>query len=88
VASDKDIELVLAPWPEGTDNYDLIRRKLEAISRIEKGRAEYSRFESDYISQNGGRNGLQRAWDQSKTARGVTDANKHKSWSFVEEEVQ
>lgn len=75
VASDKDIALVLEPWPEGTDNYDLIKRKLEAISRIERGRAEYARFESEYISQNGGRNGLQRAWDESETAKSVNEAN-------------
>ena len=36
VASDKDIELVLAPWPDATSNPDLIRAKLEAIQRVEQ----------------------------------------------------
>lgn len=68
VASDKDIELVLAPWPDGTSNPELIRAKLEAIQRVERGRAEYALFESNWLAEKGSRSGLQSAW--LNTARG------------------
>ena len=83
VASDKDIELALSPWPEDTSDFNFIRRKLEAIERIEKGKAEYARFESQYISDNNGRNGLQSAWSKTQAAQGVTTANKPtRKWTF------
>jgi hypothetical protein len=87
VASDKDIDLALSPWPESTSDFNFIKRKLEAIERIEKGKAAYARFESQYISDNGGRNGLQNAWSKTEEAQSVTTSNKPtRTWTFVDEE--
>lgn len=83
VASDKDIELALSPWPEDTSDFNFIKRKLEAIERIERGKAEYALFESNYIAENGRRNGLQNAWSQTEAARSVSAENKPKrTWTF------
>jgi hypothetical protein len=83
VASDKDIELALSPWPEDTSDFNFIKRKLEAIERIERGKAEYALFESNYIAEHGRRNGLQNAWSQTEAARSVSAENKPKrTWTF------
>ena len=86
VASDKDIELALSPWPEDTSDFNFIKRKLEAIERIETGRAEYARFESEYIARNQGRrNGLQSAWEKTEQAQTVKSSNKPtRNWEFVD----
>ena len=77
VASDKDIELVLAPWPNDTSNFDLVRKKLEAIQRVEQGRAAYRLFESEWMASKGQRNGLQRAWLETNGAKQVTESNRN-----------
>jgi len=86
VASDKDIELALSPWPDDTSDFNFIKRKLEAIERIETGRAEYARFESEYIARNQGRrNGLQSAWEKTEQAQTVKSSNKPtRNWEFVD----
>lgn len=86
VASDKDIELALSPWPEDTSDFNFIRRKLEAIERIETGKAEYARFESEYIARNQGRrNGLQSAWEATEQAQTVKSSNRPtRDWEFVD----
>jgi hypothetical protein len=88
VASDKDIELALSPWPESTSDFDFIKRKLEAIARLEEGRAAYSRFESQWIATNGRRNGLQDAWSKTETAQRVKATNTpSRTWEFADEET-
>ena len=77
VASDKDIELALSPWPNDTSNYGLIKEKLEAIERIENARYEYRTFEGSYIERNRGRNGLQSAWNETATAKRVAIDNEY-----------
>lgn len=77
VASDKDIELALSPWPNDTSNYGLIKEKLEAIERIENARYEYRTFEGSYIESNRGRNGLQSAWNETATAKRVAVDNEY-----------
>jgi len=77
VASDKDIELALSPWPKDTSNYGLIKEKLEAIERIENARYEYRTFEGSYIERNRGRNGLQSAWNETGTAKRVAIDNEY-----------
>ena len=75
VASDKDIELVMEPWPEGTSSYGFIKRKLEAIARLEEGRAAYRAFEADYISKNRRRDGLAKAWADTDHAKKIAGDN-------------
>ena len=75
VASDKDIDMVMEPWPEGTSDYGFIKRKLEAIARLEEGRAAYRAFEADYISKNRRRDGLARAWDDTDHAKKIAGDN-------------
>ena len=75
VASDKDIELVMEPWPEGTADYGFIKRKLEAIARVEEGRAAYRAFEADYISKNRRRDGLAKAWAETGHAKNTASNN-------------
>lgn len=75
VASDRDIQLVLEPWPEDTSNFKLIRDKLEAIMRIEQGRAEYAMFESSWLAEKGSRSGLQAAWLKTKRGSETSRAN-------------
>ena len=75
VASDKDIQLVLEPWPEDTSNWRLIRDKLEAIQRVEQGRAEYALFESSWLAEKGSRSGLQKAWLQTKRGSETSKSN-------------
>ena len=75
VASDKDIELVMEPWPEGTSDFNFIRRKLEAIANVEEGRAAYRRFEAEYIAKNRKRDGLARAWAETEHAKRINGEN-------------
>lgn len=75
VASDKDIELVMEPWPEGTSDFNFIRRKLEAIAKVEEGRSAYRRFEADYIAKNRKRDGLARAWAETEHAQRINGEN-------------
>lgn len=72
VASDKDIELVMEPWPEGTSDFNFIRRKLEAIAKVEEGRAAYRRFEADYLAKNRKRDGLAKAWAETDHAKRIS----------------
>jgi hypothetical protein len=87
VASDRDIQLVLEPWPEDTSNWKLIRDKLEAIQKLERGRAEYARFESRWLASKGTRRGLQDAWLETRSAKEVTSQNESskRKWTVVEE---
>lgn len=71
VASDKDIDLVMEPWPEGTSDFGFIRRKLEAIAKVEEGRAAYRRFEAEYLAKNRKRDGLARAWAETDHAKRI-----------------
>ena len=75
VASDKDIDLVMEPWPEGTSSYGFIKRKLEAIAKVEEGRAAYRAFEADYISKNRRRDGLAKAWAETDHAKRIAADN-------------
>jgi hypothetical protein len=88
VASDKDIELALSPWPEDTSNYALIVKKLEAIERIENARYEYRTFEGSYIESNRGRNGLQSSWNDTATAKRVAEDNERDTRAVSNQDVE
>ena len=75
VASDKDIDLVMEPWPEGTSGYEFIKTKMDAIANLEDGRAAYRQFEADYLAKNRKRDGLAKAWGQTDHAKRINDAN-------------
>jgi hypothetical protein len=88
VASDKDIELALSPWPEDTSNYALIVAKLEAIERIENARYEYRTFSGSYIEANRGRSGLQSSWNETATAKRVASDNERDSRAVGNKDVE
>ena len=75
VASDKDIDLVMEPWPEGTSSYEFIKTKMEAIANLEDGRAAYRQFEADYLAKNRKRDGLAKAWGETEHAKRIAAAN-------------
>lgn len=63
VASDKDIELVMKPFPKGTMNYQELRKYMEQLKRGEQKIREYNNFSSRYLSNKGKRDGMVEAWD-------------------------
>ena len=65
VASDKDIELVLQPFPTSFTNYEQLREYLAGLRRAEQKIMELNNFRSNYIKENRTEAGLPEAW-QSK----------------------
>lgn len=63
VASDKDIELALAPFPTKFTNYEQLRGYVRALERAEEKLAAYSRHASDYVFSNGTESGMLEAWE-------------------------
>jgi hypothetical protein len=75
VASDKDIELVLAPFPTRFTNYEQLREYIAGLRRGEEKIREYNQFGARYLSRPGGgsRRGMAEAWDshwQEQTSKG------------------
>ncbi|MCH9712618.1 MAG: hypothetical protein K0U20_08360 [Proteobacteria bacterium] len=62
-ASDKDIELALEQFPSKNATGQQISQFLRGLSKLEKFQAEYNKFKSSYISENGNTKGLLGAWD-------------------------
>lgn len=70
-ATDRDIEIVLSPFPTEKASPEYIANWLDAMSRLNQKRAEYAEFKADFISENGSvrnRDGqsLVAAWKQSQ----------------------
>jgi len=63
VASDKDVDLVMRPFPTGTMNYAELRDYMERLKRGEQKIREYNNFSSRYLSNKGKRDGMIDAWD-------------------------
>lgn len=63
VASDKDVDLVMRPFPTGTMNYGELRDYMERLKRGEQKIREYNNFSSRYLSNKGKRDGMIDAWD-------------------------
>ena len=65
VASDKDIELVLKPFPTSFTNYEQLREYISGLRRGEEKIREYNQFGARYLSRPGGgsRRGMAEAWD-------------------------
>lgn len=66
VASDKDIELVLKPFPTSFTNYEQLREYIAGLRRGEQKIREYNQFGARYLSRPGGgsRRGMAEAWDK------------------------
>jgi hypothetical protein len=66
VASDKDIELVLKPFPTSFTNYEQLREYIAGLRRGEQKIREYNQFGARYLSRPGGgsRRGMAEAWDR------------------------
>lgn len=64
VASDKDIELVLKPFPSSFTSYDQLRDYLTRLKRGEQKIQEYNNFSARYLSNSGMRDGMIDAWDE------------------------
>ena len=67
VASDKDIELVLKPFPSSFNSYDELQDYLRRLKRGEQKIQEYNNFGSRYLSNSGMRDGMIDAWDEHWT---------------------
>lgn len=70
-ATDRDIEIVLSPFPTEKASPEYIANWLDAMSRLNQKRAEYAEFKADFISANGSvRNkqgqSLVAAWKESQ----------------------
>ena len=66
VASDKDIELVLKPFPTSFTNYKQLTDYVEGLRRGEAKIREYQQFGSRYLSRPGfgSRRGMAQAWGE------------------------
>jgi hypothetical protein len=72
VASDKDIELVLQPFPTSFTNYQQLREYLAGLRRAEQKIMELNKFRSNYIKENRTEAGLPEAW-QSKWSKDTSE---------------
>lgn len=73
-ATDRDIEIVMAPFPTDKAAPEYVANWLDAMARLNKKRAEYAEFKADFIAQNGSLrdragNSLASAWKKSQAAR-------------------
>jgi len=53
-ATDRDIQIVLAPFPTEKASPEYVSNWLEAMSRLNQKRAEYAEFKADFIAKNDG----------------------------------
>lgn len=70
-ATDRDIELVRSPFPTEKSSPEYVANWLEAISRLNNKRSEFSEFKANFISQNGSLrdkqgNSLVKAWKETQ----------------------
>ena len=64
VASDKDIELILAGFPNSDASPTTIANWLDSFGRIQEADAEFNRFKSAYISTNNNSKGFTSSWER------------------------
>ena len=65
VASDKDIELALSPFPDENASPEYIANWLDAQSELARADEIYNRFKSNYITENRNTSGLLREWNKT-----------------------
>jgi hypothetical protein len=83
VASDKDIELVLAPFPTSFTNFKELRDYVGEMEAIEGRITEYKQFESRYLAQKGTRSGLQESWQST-----LSDLKKNSRSAYFDGDAQ
>ena len=71
-ASDKDIELALAGFPNDNANAKTIASFLRGVAKLEAYNADYNDFAAEYISTNGTERGMIKAWKE--TGKSAADA--------------
>jgi len=71
-ASDKDIELALAGFPNDNADAKTIASFLRGVSKLESYNADYNDFTAEFISENGTERGMIKAWRE--TGRSSADA--------------
>lgn len=76
-ATDRDIQIVMAPFPTEKANPEYVSNWLEAMSRLNQKRAQYAEFKADFIAEHGSLrdnkgNSLASAWKtmQKQTEQG------------------
>lgn len=52
-ATDRDIQIVMAPFPTEKASPEYVANWLESMSRLNQKRAEYAEFKADFIAKNG-----------------------------------
>lgn len=83
-ATDRDIQIVMAPFPTEKADPKYVANWLESMSRLNQKRAEFAEFKSDFIGKNGSLrdkqgNSLTRAWksaQESKAPEAKVDTTK------------
>lgn len=70
-ATDRDIQIVMAPFPTEKASPEYVSNWLESMSRLNQKRAEYAEFKADFIAKNGSLrdnkgNSLASAWKQTQ----------------------
>lgn len=77
-ATDRDIEIVMSPFPTEKASPEYIANWLGAMSRLNEKRAQYAEFKADFISANGsvrdrGGKSLVAAWKESQASASQPD---------------
>lgn len=73
VASDKDIELVMAGFLSDTSNPKEVASFLRGMSKIEKQNAAYETYKANWLSDNGNTRGMLKAWKKEVEAAAERD---------------
>ena len=75
VASDKDINLVMKPFPTAFTNFAELRQYVTDMEKIERKVQAYRQFESRYLAAKGTRSGMLQTWRERQTELESTEGS-------------
>lgn len=83
-ATDKDIELVMKPFPPDTASAEYIASYLRGLAKLSNYRKQYNDFKANYVSENGTERGMLKAWKEE----GITPELSQREEGFNEAQTQ
>ena len=83
-ATDKDIELVMKPFPPDTASAEYIASYLRGLAKLSNYRKQYNDFKANYVSENGTERGMLKAWKEE----GITPELSQREEGFNEAQAQ
>lgn len=83
-ATDKDIELVMKPFPPDTASAEYIASYLRGLAKLSNYRKQYNDFKANYVSENGTERGMLKAWKEE----GITPELSQREEGFIEAQAQ